>query len=133
MRQAAIVTLGLCVLVAANSGCMTAVAAFQPRIGTTIVLETTDADGTVHERVLAPIDHGGQLFVSANHWPRAWYHRALENPDVRVTRDGHTADYRAVPVSEEERERLLDESGFPRIAYLFTGFAPRQFLRLDPR
>jgi hypothetical protein len=112
---------------------MTAVAAFQPRIGETLVLETTDADGTSRERVLAPIDLDGRLFVAANHWPRAWYHRALENPEVRVTRDGHTADYRAVPVSEEERERLLDESGFPRIGYLFTGFAPRQFLRLDPR
>jgi hypothetical protein len=36
-------------------------------------------------------------------------------------------------VSDAERERLLDESGFPWIAYVFTGFAPRQFLRLDPR
>jgi hypothetical protein len=50
-----------------------------------------------------------------------------------VTRSGETTDYRAVPVSEEERERLLDESGFPLVAYFFTGFAPRQFLRLDPR
>jgi len=69
----------------------------------------------------------------ANHWPRAWYHRALENPEVSVTRNGGTTDYRAVPVSGEERERLLDESGFPLVAYFFTGFAPRQFLRLDPR
>jgi hypothetical protein len=52
---------------------------------------------------------------------------------VSVTRDGETTKYQAVPVSEQERERLLDESGFPKIAYLFTGFAPRQFLRLDPR
>ncbi len=29
--------------------------------------------------------------------------------------------------------RLLDESEFPLVAYVFTGFAPRQFLRLDPR
>ncbi len=72
-------------------------------------------------------------FVAANHWPRAWYHRVLENPNVRVTREGETTDFRAVPVSEQERERLLDESGFPKVAYLFTGFAPRQFLRLDPR
>ena len=69
-----------------------------------------------------------RLFVAANHWPRAGYHRALENPEVSVTRND-----RAVPVSEEERERLLDESGFPLVAYVFTGFAPRQFLRLDPR
>jgi hypothetical protein len=97
------------------------------------VITTTDADGTPHERVLSPIDDDGTLFVSANHWPRAWYRRALANPDVKVTRDGETTDYRAVPVSEEERERLLDKPGFPALAYLFTGFAPRQFLRLDPR
>ena len=134
MRERAIATLGLCVFVAANTGCMTAIAAFQPEIGgTTIVLSTTAADGRSHERVLSPIDYDGQLFVAANHWPRAWYHRALENPDVRVTRDGQTTDYRAVPGSEREHEQLLDESGFPLIAYIFTGFAPRQFLRLDPR
>ncbi len=133
MCQRALATLGLCILATVTTSCMTAIAAFQPEIGTTIVLSTTDADGTSHERVLSPIDHDGQLFVAANHWPRAWYHRALENTNVRVTRGGHTADYRAVPVSEEERERLLDESGFPRVAYLFTGFAPRQFLRLEPR
>jgi hypothetical protein len=111
------------------------VAAFQPEnIGVeTMVLTTTDADGESRERVLSPIDHGGRLFVAANHWPRAWYHRALENPDVSVTRNGETADYRAVPVGEGERERLLDEPGFPLVAYVFTGFAPRQFLRLDPR
>ena len=133
MRHPIIVTLGLLGLAAATTGCMTAVAAFQPRLGDTIVLETTDAAGTTHERVVTPIHHDGRLFVSANHWPRAWYRRALANPDVRVTRDGRTAPYRAVPVRGDERERLLDASGFPPIGYLFTGFAPRQFLRLDPR
>ena len=40
--------------------------------------------------------------------PRAvrWRSRALANPDVSVTRDGVSRDYRAVPVSEQERERL---------------------------
>jgi len=136
MHHRVIATLTLCVLAAAHTGCMTAiVAAFQPEdIGVeTIVLTTIDAAGEPHGRVLSPIDHDGRLFVAANHWPRAWYRRALENPDVSVTRDGETTDYRAVPVSEEQRERLLDESGFPLVAYVFTGFAPRQFLRLDPR
>jgi len=36
-------------------------------------------------------------------------------------------------VTEEERERLLDAPGFPLVAYVFTGFAPRDFLRLEPR
>jgi hypothetical protein len=114
---------------------MTAVAAFPPDVLglETIVLTTTDADGESHERVLSPIDYAGRFYVAANHWPRAWYHRALENPEVSVTRNGESTDYRAVPVSEEVRERLLDESGFPLVAYVFTGFAPRQFLRLDPR
>jgi uncharacterized pyridoxamine 5'-phosphate oxidase family protein len=114
---------------------MTAFAAFQPENigGETIVLTTTDAGGKPHQRVLSPIHYDGRLFVAANHWPRAWYRRALENPDVSVTRNGKTTEYRAVPVSEEERERLLDQSGFPLVAYVFTGFAPRQFLRLDPR
>ncbi len=135
MHHRAIAALSLCVLATAHAGCMTAFAAFQPENigGPTIVLSTTGADGTSHERVLSPIDDDGRLFVAANHWPRAWYRRVLENPNVRVTRGGETTDYRAVPVSEDERERLLDESGFPAIAYLFTGFAPRQFLRLDPR
>jgi hypothetical protein len=135
MDHRAIATLSLLILAAAHSGCITAVAAFQFENigGETIVLTTTDADGKSHERVLVPIEYDGRLFVAANHWPRAWYHRALENPDVSVTRNGETTDYRAVPVSKEERERLLDESGFPLVAYVFTGFAPRQFLRLDPR
>jgi hypothetical protein len=136
MHHRAIATLSLLILAAAHTGCVTAiVVAFQPEnIGVeTIVLTTTDAGGESHERVLSPIDQDGRLFVAANHWPRAWYHRALENPDVSVTRSGETSDYHAVPVSEEQRERLLDEPGFPLVAYVFTGFAPRQFLRLDPR
>ena len=135
MRHRTIATLGLLALAVAHGGCMTAVAAFQPENlgGETIVLITVDAEGESHERVLSPIDDGGRLFVAANHWPRAWYRRALENPEVRVTRKGETSDYLAVRVSDEERERLLGESGFPLVAYVFTGFAPRQFLRLDPR
>lgn len=130
-----IATLALCALAAAHTGCMTAFAAFQPEDigGETIVITTIDEDGEPHERVLSPLDVDGQLFVAANHWPRAWYRRALRNPHVQVRRGGETTDYRAVPVSEEERERLLDEPGFPAVAYVFTGFAPRKFLRLEPR
>jgi hypothetical protein len=136
MHHRVLATLSLCVLAAAHTGCATAVvAAFQPENigGETIVLTTTDAGGESHERVLSPIAYESRLFVAANHWPRAWYHRALENPEVSVTRNGETTDYRAVPVSEEERERLLAAPGFPLVAYVFTGFAPWQFLRLDPR
>ena len=135
MRHRGIALFTVCVLAAASSGCMTAFSAFQPENlgGETIVITTTDADGEPHDRVVTPLDVDGRLFVAANHWPRAWYRRALEHPDVRVTRGGETTAYRAVPVGEEERERLLEEPGFPWLAYVFTGFAPREFLRLDPR
>jgi hypothetical protein len=134
MRYRTITTLTFSLLAAGCLGCMTALAAFQPEDigGETIVISTTDSDGKTYERVLSPIDVDGQLFVAANHWPRAWYRRALANPNVSVTRGGKTTHYRAVPVSEQERERLVDEPGFPLIAYVFTGFAPRKFLRLDP-
>ena len=126
----------VCLLLALvlQTGCMTAFAAFQPENlgGETVVITTVDADGNEHERVLSPIDREGQLYVAANHWPRAWYHRALENPDVRIRRGGASTAYRATPVTPDEREDLLENSGFPALAYLFTGFAPRKFLRLDP-
>ncbi len=132
-RAIAISILGFFAL--GQAGCMTAIAAFQPENvgGPTIVITTTDGDGASYDRVLSPIEDDGRLFVAANHWPRAWYRRALENPDVTVTRDGEKTDYRAVPVGDEERERLFEAHGFPWFAYLFTGFAPREFLRLDPR
>lgn len=127
--------LGLCVLAVVPMGCITAIAAFQPEDlgGETIVITTIDADGEPHDRVLSPIDDDGTLYVSANHWPRAWYRRALAHPEVRVTRGGETRDYRAVPVTEAEKEHLFETHGFPWPFYVFTGFAPREFLRLDPR
>ncbi|MCH8891118.1 MAG: nitroreductase family deazaflavin-dependent oxidoreductase [Myxococcales bacterium] len=95
-----------------------------------LVLTTTTGDGTSKDRVLARMESHGQLFVSANHWPRAWYHRALANPKVQVTMDGEKADYLAVPATEEEIDRIDD---FPIVMRVLAGFPPRGFLRLDPR
>jgi len=127
--------LSLSLFTVGPTGCMTAFAAFQPENvgGTTIVITTTDGDGKSYDRVLSPIDDDGQLYVAANHWPRAWYWRALDHPNVTVTRDGEKTDYRVVRVSGAERERMFEEHGFPWPVYVFTGFAPREFLRLDPR
>ncbi len=98
-----------------------------------LVLTTFAEDGTSNDRVLARIERDGQLFVSANHWIRPWYHRALANPEVQVTIDGHKADYLALPVTDEERDRLLSTSEVPFVLRVLFGFPPRQFLRLDPR
>jgi len=103
---------------------------FQPGAGTSLVIATIEADGTTHDRVVQRLDSDDRLYVSANHWPRAWYHRALANPNVQVTMDGEKADYLAVPASEEEIERV---DVLPIAMRVLTGFPPKGFLRLDPR
>jgi hypothetical protein len=105
---------------------------FQPRSGSTLVLTTFDADGTAHDRVVSRLESGGKLYVAANHWPRAWYNRALENPEVRVTLDGETGDHRAVPVTGAEHDRVDGENRLPVVFRILTGFPPRYLVRLDP-
>ena len=104
---------------------------FQPEAGDTLVLTTVNEAGAAIDRVLQPLQSEGQLYVAVNHWPRAWYRRALANPGVQVTRAGATRDYRAVRVTGGEHERLASE--YPRpLGFLFlTGFPPRHFVRLD--
>jgi len=105
----------------------------QPSGGSTLLIKTFDPDGKAHERVVSRLDSEGKLYVAANHWPRSWYRRALDNPDVKVTIAGEQRDYRAVPVSGAESDRV--DGQHPR-AWLFkfvTGFPPRLIMRLDPR
>ena len=105
---------------------------FQPSGQSTLVITTADEDGTRHDRVLARLQSNGQLFVAVNHWPRAWYGRALENPSVQVAVNGVTGAYMAVPVSDEEHDRVNREHSLGVVFRILTGFPPRYFLRLDP-
>jgi hypothetical protein len=105
----------------------------QPEAGSVLVITTTDADGSAHDRVVARLESEGKLYVAANHWPRAWYRRALANPEVRATLEGQTRGYRAVQVSPEEHERVNREHPLGAGFRFVTGFPPREFLRLDPR
>ena len=105
---------------------------FQPAGQTSLVITTTAEDGTPHDRVVARLESNGQLYVAANHWPRAWYHRALENPNVQVTLDGEKGNYRAVPVTDEEDDRVDGEHGLGIVFRILTGFPPRYLVRLDP-
>jgi hypothetical protein len=105
---------------------------FQPQSAETLVITTTDADGIAHDRVVSRLDSGDGLYVAANHWPRAWFRRALENPRVEVTHDGTTRPFRAVPVSGAEHERVDAEHELGLVFRVLTGFPPRRFLRLDP-
>ena len=110
---------------------------YQPELGNTglpmLVITTTDDSGVSRERRLARFETDGRVYVSAHHWTRGWYSRALENPNVQVEMDGAVADYIAVAVDGEEFERVAAEHPLP-LQYLFLmGFPPqRDILRLDP-
>lgn len=132
MRVLKIVLIALAVYVGIVVLFESSIGYFQPKAGSTLVITTFDADGA-HDRVVARLESGGHLYVATNHWPRAWYRRALENPEVKATVDGKAADYRAVPVSAEEHARVDGEHGLPLPFRILTGFPPRHFFRLDPR
>ena len=106
---------------------------FQPTAGSTLVITTFDGSGTPHDRVVSRLESNGQLYVAANHWPRAWYNRALENPEVQVTLDGEKGDYRAIPVADVEHDRVDRDNSLGVVFRVLTGFPPRYFVRLDPR
>jgi hypothetical protein len=52
---------------------------------------------------------------------------------VQATLDGNKRDYRAVPVTGAEHERVDGEHSLGVIFRILTGFPPRYFVRLDPR
>jgi hypothetical protein len=105
----------------------------QPKSGSVLVITTVDGDGTSHDRVVSRLESDGRLYVAANHWPRAWYRRALANPEVQATIDGKKSDYRAVPVTGAEHDRVESEHRHGVVFRILTGFPPRYFVRLDPR
>ena len=104
----------------------------QPTSADTVTITTFDAEGNSFDRVLSGLESGGQFYVAVNHWPRAWYRRLLENPEVRIMRNDQTRDYLAIRVSGEEAARV--EREYPRgpVVGFLMGFAPRYFIRLDP-
>ena len=106
---------------------------FQPAGEGTLVIVTTDSDGDQHQRVLSSLQSGGQLYVAANHWPRAWYRRALENPEVEVVIEDQRRARRAVTVTGAEHDRVDADNSLPFFFRILTGFPPRYFLRLEPR
>jgi hypothetical protein len=121
------------VYVAIVAGFETMIGSLQPTAGSTLVITTFDDAGTAHDRVVTRLVTDGKLYVAANHWPRAWYKRALKNPEVQANVDGAKADYRAVPVTGAEHDRVESEHGHGLAFRIVTGFPPRYFVRLDPR
>jgi hypothetical protein len=133
MKIARRIVIGLLVYVGIVIAFESMIGVFQPAGESTLVITTIDEDGNSNDRVLARIENNGQLFVAANHWPRAWYNQALMNPNVQVTLDEAKGSYRAVPASDEEHARVNGEKPLGLAFRIVTGFPPRYFLRLDPR
>ena len=105
----------------------------QPTNDGTLVITTFEASGEAHDRVVSKLETDGKLYVAANHWPRAWYHRALANPDVQAKIGDEKKDYRAVPVMGDEYAKVDGEHHLPFVFRVLTGFPPRLLVRLDPR
>lgn len=105
---------------------------FQPANQSTLVIRTTNEAGVANDRVVARIENNGQLYVAANHWPRAWYRQALENSRVQVTLENGTGNYLAVPVNDDEHNRVNNANSLGLVFKFLTGFPPRYFVRLDP-
>ena len=105
---------------------------FQPAGQGTLVITTSAEDGSLSDRVLGRLESNGQLYVAANHWPRAWYTNTLANPNVQVSVDGTKNAYRAVPVTDIEHDRVDREHRLGIVFRILTGFPPRYFVRLDP-
>ena len=106
---------------------------FQPEGAGTLTIVTTDEAGDAHDRVLSRLEIDGQLYVAANHWPRAWYRQALQNPNVQVKLNGGSRDYLAVPVEGAEHERVDSQHPLGPLVRFLTGYPPRYFVRLEPR
>jgi len=106
---------------------------FQPQGQTTLTIMTEAEDGKFNSRVLQQITSQGQIYVAANHWPRAWYHDALAKPDLKATIAGKTANYHATEINGSEHDKLMTEFAHPIWFRILTGFPTRKFVRLDPR
>jgi hypothetical protein len=133
MKALKIVVIGIVAYVGIVVAFESLIGFLQPADESTLVITTFDDDGTPHDRVVSRLDSDGKLYVAANHWPRAWYNSALEHPDVQVTMDGETGDYRAVPITGAEHDRVDDDNSLPAFFRVLTGFPPRYFVRLDSR
>ncbi len=105
---------------------------FQPEAASTLQIGSFDDAGNLSQRVVARLQSDGQLYVAANHWPRAWYRQALENPNVQIISESEAGGYIAVPIDGEEHARVDADNSLGLVFRLLTGFPPRYFLRLDP-
>ena len=107
----------------------------QPQGRNSIIIATFNDDRERHERVLSLREVDGNNYIAANHWPRAWYRQAIDNPNVEVKMPGEDEflPYLAVPLDGAEDTLLREEYSLSFRSRAQMGFPPRYFLRLDNR
>ena len=99
-----------------------------------LVMTTTDSTGHTDPRKITYVVVDGGIYVSAHHWPRAWYHQAIKDPNVVVDLKGYKSDYLAVPVAGREFQSVSEAFPLPFVVRFLMGFPPqRNILRLDPQ
>ncbi len=105
----------------------------QPQFDQTIVLNTVDGEGDTIDRVVTRIVSDDKLYVRVNHWPRAWFWRVQEQPDIKATVDGEISDYQVVVVEGPEFDTVNAAQPRGIVFRALTGFPPTSIIRLDPR
>ena len=105
----------------------------QPEFEGTLTLTTFNDDGETFDRVVSGLKSNDKLYVRVNHWPRAWYFRLLDNPNIKVTIDDKTQNYLAVDIEGEEYDLVQNDHPSGIVFRILTGFPPRYILRLDPK
>ena len=99
-----------------------------------LVMTTTDTTGHPDPRKITKVVVDQSIYVSAHHWPRAWYHQAIKDPNVVVDLKGYKSDYLAVPVAGREFQSVSEAFPLPFVVRFLMGFPPqRNILRLDPQ
>ena len=113
----------------------TLLASFQPRGDDNLVITYTDSNGNPSNRVLSLFESDGEIYLAANHWPRAWFRTVQENPNVHIEFGGalsqQSGEYLAVPISEEDRTNILADNPSSLVLRFLMGFPRREFLRLE--
>ena len=109
---------------------------YQPRGEENLVITVTEDDGTESKRVLSLFESQGELYLAANHWPRAWFRQVKRNPNVHIEFGGARAEqsgnFTAIPIDGADHDRVLNDNRIPFFGRFLMGFPPREFVRIEP-
>ena len=98
-----------------------------------LVITTTDDSGEPDPRRVTYVEVDDAIYVSAHHWPRDWYHQAINTPNVFIELREAKGNYLAVPVAGQEFHAVSEAFPLPFVVRFLMGFPPqRNILRLDP-